>query len=309
MNYLFGPVQSRRLGVSLGIDLVPYKTCSMDCVYCECGCTSDLTVEVREYVPTAAVIAELDSYLSGKPSLDAITFSGGGEPTLHGGIGEVIRFIRGSYPEYKTVVLTNGSLFWRKEVRDAVRDADIIVPSLDAAREESFRRITRTHGDITLERVIGGLASLREEFSGLLYLEIFIVPGMNDSDEEVLALREACGRIRPDLIQLNTLDRPGTESSIRPADSRTLERVRDLLRPFPSAIAGKPAYGKMVVPLGGDIENGIRSLLARRPSTAEDLSRSLCAPLPDLLAILARLEDGGIVSSRELARGKFYRLK
>ena len=150
-RYLFGPVPSRRLGLSLGIDLFPHKTCSFNCVYCECGATTNLTVLRREYVPTRGVIKELDNFLLEKPNLDFITFAGSGEPALHSRIGDIISFIKDKYPQYKVCVLTNGSLFYLKSVRDALMRADKVIPSLDAAFSSAWRKINRPHSSIDLD--------------------------------------------------------------------------------------------------------------------------------------------------------------
>ncbi|MDD4253495.1 MAG: radical SAM protein, partial [Methanoculleus horonobensis] len=189
-RHLFGPVPSRRLGISLGIDLVPHKTCSFDCIYCECGRTTDLTCERREYVPTGRVIAELDDFLAKGPDLDYITFAGSGEPTLHTGIGEIIAFIKDRYPRYRVAVLTNSALFTDPDVRAALMRADLVVPSLDAVSEEVFIKINRPSPGTTAERVLKGLLDFAREFSGEIRLEIFIVPDINDTEEELRLLQE-----------------------------------------------------------------------------------------------------------------------
>jgi len=149
-KHLFGPVPSRRLGISLGIDLVPYKTCTANCVYCECGKTTNLTIERKEYIPTDEILNELDVYLKQAPDLDYITFSGSGEPTLHSKIGEIINFLKKNYPQYKVAVLTNGTLLFHKELRDELKNADIIKPSLDAGSDEIFKKIKRPHENLNL---------------------------------------------------------------------------------------------------------------------------------------------------------------
>ena len=191
MKYCFGPVNSRRFGISLGVDLVPYKTCSLNCVYCECGETTTATSTIDEYVPTDDVIAELDEYLSGAPRLDVVTFSGSGEPTLHAGIGRIIRHIKKRFPQYRVVVLTNGTMLWDRHVRLSIAEADIVVPSLDAVSPGAFARICRPTDDITPGKVVDGLIEFRKEFRGKLYLEIFIVPGVNDTIEELAMLKKA----------------------------------------------------------------------------------------------------------------------
>ena len=169
-KHLFGPVPSRRLGVSLGIDLVPHKTCTLDCVYCECGKTTNRTFERREYAPLDEILEELKNYMNENSEIDYITFSGSGEPTLHSGIGEIINFLKHNYPQYKVAVLTNGTLFYGKKLRDEVKSADLIIPSLDAASCEIFNKINRPYEKLNLDKIINGLIALRKEFSGEIYV-------------------------------------------------------------------------------------------------------------------------------------------
>jgi len=231
-KYLFGPVFSRRLGRSLGVDLLPYKTCSLDCVYCECGATTDLTATTAAFVPTGDVLAELDDYLPRKPGLDFVTFAGSGEPTLHAELGQIIAHVKTVHPDYKVAVLTNGTLFTRPEVRAAVPQADLLVPSLDGATTASFEAINRPEASIQVAQVIDGLTQLRQEYRGTFVLEVFIVPGVNDTDEEVQALRQAALRIRPDAIQLNRLDRPGILPWVTQASDELLARIHAQLAPL-----------------------------------------------------------------------------
>ena len=305
-RYLFGPVPSRRLGVSLGIDLVPHKTCSLNCIYCECGATTDLTVERREYVPTDRVLAELDDFLKDKPALDYITFSGSGEPTLHSGIGAIIKHIRVHYPAYRIAVLTNGCLFYTKSVRDEVLDADVIIPSLDAATDRVFRRIDRPHRNLDIGKIISGLISLREEFSGDIWLEVFIVPGINDTDEELAALKSAIGKIRPEKIQINTLDRPGVVDWIRPATAEELAHVVASLHMPGAELIGRPASRTEIPSFSGDIRDAVLQTIRRRPCTVDDLAAMFgLHPNEINKYIQVLLEDGEIVERRE-ERGIFF---
>jgi wyosine [tRNA(Phe)-imidazoG37] synthetase (radical SAM superfamily) len=163
-NYIFGPVVSRRLGLSLGIDLVPMKTCSFDCVYCECGATTELTIERKEYVPTDDVCREIGQFMQNtSQKVDYITFSGSGEPTLHTGIERVIGYIKQNFPKQKIALLTNATLFNDKKVRDGVLDCDLIVPSLDAISPSVFERILGPHPSVTSGTVLEGIISLRKE--------------------------------------------------------------------------------------------------------------------------------------------------
>jgi len=311
MKHLFGPVNSRRLGISLGIDLVPFKTCSLNCVYCECGRTSRLTASPAEFAPTDEVIAELRMYLASQPRLDAITFSGSGEPTLHSGIGRIIDVIKDEFPGYRVVVLTNGTLLWREAVRRSLLRADVIIPSLDALGEEAFKKISRPAPGITPRRLLDGLVRLRGEFAGRILLEIFIVPGVNDSEEELSRLAEACGRIRPDRIQINSLDRPGSEKWVRPASAEELARARSFFSGFEVDIIGKPGprAATGAARPGGGLDEAVRATLERRPSTVEDLCRALGASPGKIEKTLAGLASRGLITTSELSRGTFYAIK
>ena len=190
MKYLYGPVPSRRLGLSLGIDLIPYKICSFNCIYCECGATTDLSIERKEFKPVDEIIEELDEYLEQGPELDYITFSGSGEPTLYLHMDKIIDFLKDNYPQYNTALLTNSSLLSNKEIRKEINKLDLIVPSLDSVFEDNFRKINRPHADIKLEDIIDGLIELRKEFDGQIFLEFFIVPGINDNEKEFQRIKE-----------------------------------------------------------------------------------------------------------------------
>ena len=218
-RHLFGPVPSRRLGVSLGIDLTPERSCTLNCVYCECGRTEELTLARRAYVPTEEVIAELRAYLSQGPALDSITFSGSGEPTMHTGIGEIIAMLRAEYPQYTVTVLTNSSLLHLPEVRAALLPATRVVPSLDAVSDAAFLKINRPVKGLTNAMVLEGLRRFASEYCGELWLEVFLVPGVNDSDEELALLRAEVDRLGATRVQINTLDRPGAVSWIAPASA------------------------------------------------------------------------------------------
>jgi wyosine [tRNA(Phe)-imidazoG37] synthetase (radical SAM superfamily) len=308
MKYCFGPVNSRRFGISLGVDLLPYKTCSLNCVYCECGETTALTSARGEYVPTDDVITELDAYLSGAPRLDAVTFSGSGEPTLHVGIGRIINHVKTRFPRYKIVVLSNGTMFWDRDVRQSIAEADIVVPSLDAVSPGAFARICRPADDITPEKVVDGLIRFRKEFRGKIYLEIFIVPGVNDNKEELARLKEACLRINPDKIQINSLDRPGAEPWVGPAGMGELISVREFFTPLEAEIIGRPAAASFQDGGTANLERSVISILRRRPSTMDDLIVSTGAGRGDLQKTLSTMMERGLITVEKLDRGDFYRV-
>ncbi len=228
-KFLFGPVPSRRLGVSLGIDLLPYKTCPLDCVYCERGKTTRLTVKREEFVPAEEVIKELQNYLKTGPDLDCVTFSGSGEPTLYSKIDTLIDFIKDNFPHYRVVVLTNGTLLTQSKVRSQLRRADLVVPSLDAVSEQAFKKVNRPHSSLVCEEVISGMAQFRKEYKGEIWLEIMIIPGLNDTMEELELMKKTIQDLKPDRVQLGTLDRPGAVNWIRAVGQEEMERIAAFL--------------------------------------------------------------------------------
>lgn len=270
-NYLFGPVASRRLGISLGIDMVPYKVCNMDCLYCESGKTTIKTMERKSYIPKELLMNELKHFISSHPFVDFMTFSGAGEPLLNTDFKEVSLFLKDHYPFFNTALITNGTLFYLPEVRQAVQDIDVVLPSLDAVSQEVFTRLNRPHVDLDIRQIIQGLISLRQEYDGLIWLEIFIVEGINDTDEELKGFLEVMHKIKPDKIQINSLDRPGTDKSLKTARSERLEEIKRFFHPFETEIISrkyKPTHLKFKHTEG---ESFILETLKRRPCTKDDL--------------------------------------
>lgn len=305
-KYLFGPVPSRRLGISLGVDLVPHKTCSLDCVYCECGRTRQLTIERAELVPTDAVIAELKTFLAPNPQLDYITFSGAGEPTLHSGIGRITACLKENFPDYKIALLTNGTLFHDLRLIEEVQAIDLILPSLDAASDKVFRPINRPGQGLKIEAIVNGLAQLRKNFAGQIWLEIFIVPGLNDTDDEIEQLKNAIQRIEPDRVQLNTLDRPGAVAWIKPATKEQLEKIAQQLDYRAEIIANFQNRAR-VVSYNVDVESTILQTIQRRPCTVDDLAATLGLHPNEINKYIETLLSQKLIDANRLARGLFFK--
>lgn len=306
-KYLFGPVPSRRLGISLGIDILKFKTCTFDCVYCECGKTTDLSVQRQAFVPTKAVIEELDDYLSKNPKLDYITFSGSGEPTLHLGIGKIIEYIKSTYPQYKVALLTNSSLFADKQVRAEILGTDVVMPSLDAVSADVFGKINRPHPQLKIEQIIDGLVAFRKEFSGEIWLEIFLLEGINTTTPELTLLKNAVKKIKPDNIQLNWLDRPGTENWCKPVSAETIQRVNEQFASLPLEIISKFKKRDEIGSFDGDIKARIQNTIQRRPCTAEDLSQALNIHINEINKYIQLLLEQNKIESQELERGIFFK--
>ena len=306
-KYIFGPVPSRRLGISLGIDLIPHKTCSLDCVYCEGGKTTDKTINRHEFVPTDTVLHELDHYLKHHPLPDFATFSGAGEPTLHTGIGEITDFLKDNYPGLKTAMITNSTTINIPDVRQALLKTDIVLPSLDSAVQETFEQINRPAEGIDIKKVLEGLESFSLMYDGEIWLEIFILEGYNDSTEEISALKRAVHRIKPDRVQLNTMDRPGTEAGLTKASKKTLEMVKKALDYEGTEIISKYKSRKEIDSYREDAEEAIVKLTERRPATMEDMEEILGLKSMEIGKYLDILlaEKRIVIESGE--RGIYYR--
>lgn len=308
-KHLFGPVPSRRLGMSLGIDLVPKKVCSLNCVYCEVGETTKLTVDRMEYVKYDKIISELKEFMSNSPKIDYITFSGSGEPTLNSQIGKVLTYVKQNYPGVKTAVLTSGVLLINKQLRAEILEADVILPSLDAASQKVFEMINRPNPSLRIDRCIQGLIDLRKEYKGSIWLEIFLLKGYNDSPEELKLLKEALLKIKPDRIQLNTLDRPGTVSGLKALTNGELQAIADNWNIPHVEIIVSAKERTSVESFSTDIEATILSTIARRPSTLTDLHQILGIHVNEINKYLGPLEANNKIKTVDLKRGVFYELK
>lgn len=307
LKYIFGPVVSRRLGISLGVDLMPYKTCTLDCVYCECGGTTDLVSDIAEYVPVEEVISELGAYLALSPKLDYVTFSGAGEPTLHSGLGRIIDYLKRNFGEYKVAVITNGTLFHLSSVREALAEADLVMASIDALDEGIFFSINRPHQDLTLFEMKNGLLEFKKCFKGKLWVEIFIVPDINDGEDHLDKLRDFIALLKPDKIQINSLDRPGTESWVGQVGPERLSFISSYLDN--SEIISSHEKEKTLLPVfQEELRQRILNSISRRPCTLADISVVTGEESEKIGEILKEFVSEGIVRSENMARGVFFSL-
>lgn len=275
-RYIFGPVPSRRLGMSLGLDIIPLKTCSLNCVYCECGKTTIHTLERDEYVPLKDILDEIDRYLAPHPELDVITFAGSGEPTLHSKIDLIINHIRTNYPHYKIALLTNSTLLHQEEVRTSIMWVDYILPSLDAASQATFEKVNNPVKELSVATIIEGLKKLAFEYRGALWVEVFIIPGINDTANELFLIKKALKEIHPIRVQINSLDRPGTCDWVKPASPDQLNSIANFFLPLPVEIIAR----KFTPPQGQPSDTSpdtetILSTAKRRPLTIEDIAVAL----------------------------------
>ncbi len=229
-KWVFGPVSSRRLGCSLGIDVPPPGTCTYDCTYCQAGRTTTTTVQRKSYAPPDDVADEVCRVLAEKPGVDYVTFSGMGEPTLYSEIGTLIRTLK-TRTDKPVAVITNGSLLWRDDVQEDLAAADLVMPSLDAGDAEMFVRINRPHRDISFEKMVDGLAAFRKRFSNEMRLEVLLLDGLTATEEQLKKIAAHIGRIDPDSVQLNTVVRSPAEKSARAVPRVRLEELARLLGP------------------------------------------------------------------------------
>lgn len=305
MNTIFGPVPSRRLGRSLGIDVIPPKTCSLDCVYCESGPTTHLSVTRKAFVSPDEVLRNLDAYFREYPqSVDALTFSSAGEPTLYEPLGDLLRTIKRRYPSLPLIVLTNGTLLWDPRVRKDLEAADRVTPSLDAASDDVFSRINKPHPSLSLPLIIEGLYAFRRERRGELHLEVMVVPGYNDQPEQLKMIRQVIDRLRPDKVELNTVVRPPAYPGIR---GLTAEEMRNVLKRFPNE--NTEVIGKFQANLSAgdknDLGDRVMEMVKRRPCTIPEIAASLGVLPDDLKGALADLEYRKIVLRRTFGGSEF----
>lgn len=285
-HHIFGPVYSRRLGYSLGIDLVPYKTCNLNCVYCELGRTTRQTMRRTMYLPVDSIIDELRRALEQHHRADFITLTGSGEPTLHAAIGDLIRQIK-EISAIPLCVLTNGTLLYLPKVRTALLPADVVAPLLDAATPAVFQRIDRPHGHLRLQQVIEGLVAFREAYQGQLWLEILFVRGLNDTLHELQALRNAVDRIRPDCIHLNTVVRPPAERGIEAVPPAKLKAIQRFFSSHAEIVTYHPAEPPAAD--GEALSQKILHLAERRPVTISDITRSFGVLPDDAIRVISDL--------------------
>ena len=299
-SHVFGPVPSRRLGRSLGVDLVPHKTCTYDCIYCQLGATTCKTLERREWAPMDDVLGNLGAALDTRP--DVITLSGSGEPTLHSRLGDLIGGIK-DVTDVPVAVLTNGSLLSLPEVRAGLLEADLVVPSLDAGNERLFRLVNRPHEDIAFDRMVEGLIAFRQEYGGRYWLEVLLLGGITAVPAEVERIAEIARRIGPDCVHLNTAIRPPADAAARPVPKADLERLAAAFDPGATVIADypdTPAEGEFAA-RRGDVLN----LLSRRPCTVEDIAGGLGLHRNEVVKYVQELVDERLLST-STSDGRVY---
>jgi len=304
-THIFGPVPSRRLGLSLGIDLVPFKTCTLDCIYCELGKTATPVTERAEYVSYLQLKSEIETFFSLEDrKLDYITLSGSGEPTLNKALPRVVKLLR-KLSKTPIALLTNGTLFSDPEVRREALAVDVILPSLDVVSEELFKTLNRPAPGLDIKEIITGLIALRREYQGQIWLEILFCRGLNDTPKEINRLAKAVAAIKPDKIQLNTVVRPGAMVEAVAVEQAFLKEVLPRFGPQAEIIAPfarDSDYGSTI----GKAEETILATLKRRPCTKSDLEQALGLKTVEVIKILDLMLEKGKIKALEHSGKRYF---
>jgi len=307
-SIIFGPILSRRLGFSLGVDIIPAKTCSLDCVYCECGQTTLHTNKRGKYICAEQIIGELDDFLNNEPPhIDVITLAGSGEPTLNTGTGKIISHIKTNYPQYKVALLTNAVLLAQMEVREEILPADFVLPSVDAVFESSFQKINRPANGVCVDFVLDGLRKFAEIYKGILWAEYFVVSQINDGEDELCAFKKYFEEIKPARIQLNSLDRPGTCAWVKPASIERLQEIQKFLSPLPVEIVSRNFNVSQTKALQNFDKENILKTISRRPLTIEDIAVIFGHSINEAQEICRLLEKDGEIEKIALNGNVYFR--
>ena len=303
--FFYGPVPSRRLGLSYGVDIIPLKVCTLDCIYCQLGKTNKTTTERRNFGPIEPILSELQEIVSEGQKSDFITIAGSGEPTLNMGLGKLIESMK-EITDIPIALLTNGTLFYRDDVRRECVKADVVLPSLDAGDSETFQKINRPNADINIENHVFGLSKFRNEFSGQLWLEVFFVEGFNTEPDQISKIRNAIERIRPDKIHLNTAVRPTAEPNLKRLNIEQLQVIASQLGPLCEIISD---FSKLhQTKLSEKKSDDVLSILKRRPCSINDISSGLGIHYNEAIKYIQNLQNRGLIRS-ELKDGiLFYKV-
>ena len=300
---VYGPVPSRRLGFSLGIDIIPFKTCTLDCVYCQLGTTLKKVLRREKFFSSVEILAQIKERFSSRQRIDTITFSGSGEPTLNKILGELIENIK-KMTSIPVTVLTNSTLLNDKNVRKALMQADLVIPSLDAATQEVFVKTNRPCSPLNSKEIIEGLVKFRQEFKGRIWLEIMLVKSVNDSPSHIQKLKEAASRIKPDKIQLNTVVRPPAEKSAQPLSHDELEKIKGVFGKNCEVIAEFDK--KQQTTPQENMKDVILEMIRRRPVTLSEISVSLGRHANEVIKYLDLLLNEGKIRYVTHKDTKYY---
>lgn len=303
-KFVFGPVPSRRLGFSLGVDTITPKHCTFDCIYCQIGKTTCQEVTRRRFFDPDVIVEQVIEGAKKAIQTDTITFSGSGEPTLNADLGFMIQKIKDQI-NLPIAVITNGSLLFEAEVRNDLLGADIILPSLDAASDDIFKRINRPHDDLELDLIIQGLRQFRKEYRGQIWLEIMLIKDINDDRKELIKLKKTVEFLAVDKIQLNTVIRPPLEKKTGRLSRNELEYAASVLGSRCEVICTFKKTNTRIE--NEDYWTGlVLETIKRRPLSLDDIVKITGVSLLEVKFYLRKLEDVGHIKSYSSCDEIFY---
>ena len=317
-KYLYGPVPSRRLGLSCGIDIVPLKVCTLNCIYCQLGETARTTIERKEYIPIESVLAELKEALAEGLKADYVTLAGSGEPTLNSRLGELIDGIK-KLTNIPVAILTNGTLLYREDVRADCAKADVVMPSLDAGDEQTFQKINRPNSIFSIEKLISGLCTFRKVFPGKIWLEVFFIEGFNTGSEHITKIKKAIEIINPDKVHLNTAVRPTAVPNIRKLNAEKLQEIANRLGPMCEVVAdffqiqsykhnsSKSEDSSESESLISRRAESMLSMLKRRPCSLDDICAGLGINQNEAQKYISNFQYNGLIESEEIGGIVFFK--
>ena len=277
MKYVFGPVSSKRLGQSLGVDLLPPKSCTWNCIYCQLGKTRKFVAERQEFFPREEILDEIRQALALNKNLDWITFVGSGETMLYKGIGWLVAEVK-KLTNTPVAVITNGSLLSLPEVREELLQADAVLPSLNAGSEALHDQICQPASGLTFQQHVEGLVTFRSEYKGRLWIEVMLLGGINDTDAALNDLANVLVKINPDMVHLVLPTRPAPEQEIRlPSDER-LEQAIAILSKVTAVVS--PLKGNMDLRNAPDMLEAITAIVSRHPVQQRELQKAVADCFP-----------------------------
>jgi wyosine [tRNA(Phe)-imidazoG37] synthetase (radical SAM superfamily) len=273
----FGPVPSRRLGRSLGINNIPPKVCTYSCVYCQVGRTTEMQAgRDAFYEPQEILTAAQEKVKKTREAaelIDYLTFVPDGEPTLDVNLGREIELLKRL--DIPIAVITNASLVWREDVREALMKADWVSLKVDSTREEVWRRIDRPHGTLRLTSILDGMLEFAQAYKGELVTETMLVNGINDGDDHIAEVADFLARLRPSTSYLAIPTRPPAEGWVRPADEEAINRAYQLVRTKVDQVEYLIGYEGDAFAFTGNVKEDLLSITAVHPMREEAVSKFL----------------------------------
>ncbi|HZK28936.1 MAG TPA: radical SAM protein [Clostridia bacterium] len=305
MEYVYGPVPSRRLGLSLGISPIPKKTCNYSCIYCQLGRTDTMTNTRQLYFPVKRIVTEFEEVLKASPKFDVVTIVGEGEPTLYGGLGDLIVEIK-KRTDKPVAVITNGALLYNPQVRLELSEADIVLPTMDAYDEQSFKKINRPHGSLRFEDVIKGLEEFSKQYRGQLWVEIMLLKDINDDEESLKKYVDMLTNINYDKLYLNTSVRPPAESNVKAVTSEKMNHAAEILGGISIDLLQSQGFHSEIK----DDYMAVMSIIKRHPMNQFEITDFLKARgCEDIGGLLHRLEQDKKVIAIHYKGYDTYRLR